>query len=95
MSLSPLTPEDALAGLLKVKPEKENEMVSSETHQHDARYVHYVKSTLGYDLARCRHCRFVAEANPVKSESGSSLELLGWREPSEAEESALPQFIAE
>ena len=30
VSLDPLTPEDALAGLLKVKPEKEEELKEGE-----------------------------------------------------------------
>ena len=64
-------------------------------HQHDAGLIHHVKNTLGYDLASCRHCRFVAEASLDRIKAVTRIELRIWREPSVVEESALPQLYVE
>ncbi len=63
-------------------------------HQHEVHSIFYLKGKLGYDLASCRHCFFVASAAVTQSNVSISIELQEWREPTEKEADSLPPSLA-
>ena len=48
-----------------------------DDHRNDARFISHLKHELGYDLATCRNCNFVAEVKLVRTDKHTSIELMG------------------
>ena len=85
ISLHPLGFEEALEGLLQVKPE----VAMSEPHIHYPHTIWHTEGLLGYQLATCRDCNFVAQAKLDKPPNYTRWEILEpWREPTAEEKRA-------
>ena len=60
-----------------------------DDHQHNGRFISYLGHQLGYGLAICRHCNYVAEANLVMEDNFTSIDLMGSRVPTGQEDDAI------